>query len=119
MFTFSLQVVLYSIYQINNTRAHAQSYPGKQGKPSYSFSYPRFPPSKGSSLVGGKSEGSSTLGKNIEVRERKGHGPEPTAEASSARTSRVLDYSTDESGAEDEHIVRIDSPSTLSFRQTS
>lgn len=32
------------------------------------------------------------------------------------RESHVVDGSSDESGAEDEHVVRIDSPSRLSFR---
>lgn len=107
------------IYQINYTRAHALSFPGDQEKPSHSLSYPRFPSSKGRPLVSAKSEGSSTLGKNNEVPERKGHSPKPPAKSLSTRTSRVLDYSSDESGVEDEHIVRIDSPSTLSFQQVS
>jgi hypothetical protein len=41
----------------------------------------------------------------------------PTQEQSrDPRVSHVVDGSSDESGAEDEHIVRIDSPSRLSFR---
>lgn len=114
--SLSVRAMQLSIFgsMINNTRVHALSFPGDQEKSSHSLSYPRFPASKGRPFVSAKSEGSSTLGKNI-----KGHGPKPPAQSLSTRTTRVLDYSSDESGAEEEHIVRIDSPSTLSFQQVS
>lgn len=41
--------------------------------------------------------------------------PKPPVPSSSTTKPRVTDYSSDESGGEDEHIVRIDSPSRLSF----
>lgn len=44
--------------------------------------------------------------------------PEPGEQSRDPHKSRVVveDYSSDESGGEDDVIVRIDSPSRLSFR---
>lgn len=74
---------------------------------SHSKSYPRVPSSQGQSLPYAKSEGATMLGKVA--------SPKPPVPSSSTTKPLVTDYSSDESGGEDEHIVRIDSPSRLSF----
>ena len=57
--------------------------------------------------------------KNLEVRKTTGNITPTLLQINYPRESRVVDDPSDESGAEDEIIVRIDSPSTLSFRQSS
>ncbi|KAK9065117.1 hypothetical protein SSX86_016500 [Deinandra increscens subsp. villosa] len=79
------------------------------GLPTHSRSYPRVPPTEGRGLITVRSEGSATVRKNVNV------GTESLVGPDDANHSREMDYSSDESGGEDEHIVRIDSPSTLSF----
>uniref|UniRef100_A0A5B7A4E3 Cyclic nucleotide-binding domain-containing protein n=1 Tax=Davidia involucrata TaxID=16924 RepID=A0A5B7A4E3_DAVIN len=103
---------------VNNNRWHASSSKRSQIKPSHSVSYPKVPSNHGRPLVSIRSEGSSTVRKKLEVRELIGQNSTSQLQSSSTK-ERVRDDSSDESGAEDELIVRIDSPSSLSFRQAS
>lgn len=64
-------------------------------------------------MVSAKSEGSTTLKQKFRVEEYKQVGNAPQPDESHGRR----DESSDDSGGEEEHIVRIDSPSRLSFRQ--
>ncbi|KAK1387163.1 Salt overly sensitive 1 [Heracleum sosnowskyi] len=107
----SVRAMQLSMYgsMIDNTRLHARSSRGKNKKSSHSLSYPRVISPEGQPLVYAKSEGAATLGKVPTSK--------PPVPSSSTTKTHGMDYSSDESGAEDEHIVRIDSPSTLSFRQ--
>jgi NhaP-type Na+/H+ or K+/H+ antiporter len=99
---------------INNGRWGGKSLSSNQVKPFTRRSFPRVPSyGGGKTLVSVRSEGSTT-GRDI-----------PKAKLTTApfgsrtQRSRVVDIeSSDESGAEDEYVVRIDSPSTLSFHQT-
>ncbi|CAA3011767.1 sodium hydrogen exchanger 8 isoform X1 [Olea europaea subsp. europaea] len=102
----------------NNRRRRHGSFPRFTGvKPSHSLSYPRVPSNGARRLVSVRSEGSSTLRKKHDVQESK---QENTAQDLQLQESHARDDSSDdESGAEDEHIVRIDSPSRLSFRYPS
>ncbi|XP_031110649.1 sodium/hydrogen exchanger 8 isoform X2 [Ipomoea triloba] len=81
-------------------------------KPSLSRSYPNIRSNYARPLVSARSEGSCTMSKHAEAprykKERHSVTERPVREARGE--------SSDESGCEDEHIVRIDSPSTLSFR---
>ncbi|XP_022734948.1 sodium/hydrogen exchanger 8-like isoform X2 [Durio zibethinus] len=77
-----------------------RSYPG----------YPFFPV---------RSEGSATLRKNPEARKFTGRVPPAQVKDSDTKEGHVNDDSSDESVAEDEIQIKIDSPSTLSFHQAS
>ncbi|XP_050231838.1 sodium/hydrogen exchanger 7-like isoform X2 [Mercurialis annua] len=73
----------------------------------------------GRPLLSVKSEGNATI-KNIQVRNVTWKVPTPPKLTTATNEEvHVLDHSSDESGAEDEHIVRIDSPNSLSFQHTS
>lgn len=102
---------------------HTRSFPRSRSvKPTHSLSYPSVPSVRARSLVSVKSEGSTTLRKKLDVQENK---QESTASHSQRKELRLneshatRDDLSDDSGCEDEHIVRIDSPSGLSFRQAS
>ncbi|KAM7484764.1 hypothetical protein LguiA_000773 [Lonicera macranthoides] len=95
---------------VNNNIWGSQSFSSKV-KTTLSRSYPRVPSNEGRTLISVRSEGSTSVRTILK-------GKATTSHLSSrTKQSRVMaDDSSDESGAEDEHIVRIDSPSTLSFR---
>ncbi|XP_057992366.1 sodium/hydrogen exchanger 8 isoform X3 [Hevea brasiliensis] len=71
---------------------------------------------RGRPLVSVRSEGSNTLRKNLHVKRFSRNVTALPQQRADTNESHVLDYSSDESGAEDDHIIRIDSPSRLSFR---
>nr|XP_027097449.1 sodium/hydrogen exchanger 8-like isoform X2 [Coffea arabica] len=96
---------------INNAPGNAQRFSGSGLKPSYSHSYPRVPSNYVRPLFSARSEGSSTIGKKLAVSER-----DPHVEDSNSKEKQGRDDLSDESGAEDELIVSIDSPSRLSFQ---
>ncbi|WCJ33702.1 Sodium/hydrogen exchanger 7 [Euphorbia peplus] len=74
----------------------------------------------GHPLITVKSEGSTTVRKSLPVRKLTWRDPAATQQnAADKNDYQIVDDSSDESGGEDEHIVRIDSPSRLSFRQGS
>ncbi|CAK9163719.1 unnamed protein product, partial [Ilex paraguariensis] len=104
---------------IRNSRSRPQSLPSNQLKLSYSQSYPAVPSNHGRPLVSVRSEGSTTVRNNLEVQQRLVRNPTSQLPSSSMKESPIEDNSGDESGPEDEHIIRIDSPSSLSFRQAS
>ncbi|OMO72604.1 hypothetical protein COLO4_27555 [Corchorus olitorius] len=85
-------------------------------RPTHSLSYPRVPSYPGHPLVSVKSEGAATLRKKLEGRKFAGHISPPQQKDSNTKEGHD---SSDESGAEEEILIRIDSPSTLSFRQAS
>lgn len=82
-------------------------------QPAHSLSYPGHP------LVSARSEGSVTLRKNLGARKFTGRVPPEKAKDSESKDAHINDDSSDESGIEDEILIRIDSPSRLSFRQAS
>ncbi|WOH15660.1 hypothetical protein DCAR_0935203 [Daucus carota subsp. sativus] len=116
----SVRAMQLSMYgsMIDNTRLHAQSSRGNNEKSSHSLSYPRVLSPEGQPLVYAKSEGAATFGK-MPTTATSGKVPDGKTPVPSSSTTKThgMDYSSDESGTEDEHIVRIDSPSTLSFPQ--
>ncbi|KAL3502151.1 hypothetical protein ACH5RR_036600, partial [Cinchona calisaya] len=100
---------------INNAPWRARGFSGTvKLKPFHSHSYPRVPSNRVRPLVSVKSEGSSTIRKKLQVSEGKSQ-----IRDSSLKEKQDRDDSSDESGAEDEHIVSIDSPSRLSFHHAS
>lgn len=103
---------------INVGRRRDLSFPRRRKvSPTHSQSYPTVPVTRPRPpLVSAKSEGSTTLGKRLDMQES-------TVESHILQheklhpfeTHGTRDDSSDDSGCEDEHIVRIDSPSRLSF----
>ncbi|XP_058184288.1 sodium/hydrogen exchanger 7 isoform X4 [Rhododendron vialii] len=115
----AMQLSIYgSMVNIHQLRTPSSTR-SNQARPSHSLSYPIVPLSHERVLVSVRSEGSSTVRKNREA-VQKLKGQDLAREVESSRTtkeSHAMNDSSDESGAEDELIVRIDSPSRLSFRQ--
>lgn len=100
-----------------NTRGRrARSFPrNKPVKPPHSLSYPNVASSvRTRPIVSVKSEGSTTLRRKLDAQRSK---PESiTTQLDGPRESHArADESSDDSGCEDEHIIRIDTPSRLSF----
>lgn len=106
---------------VNKAQSPARILPVSQAKSSHSLSYPAVPSSLGKVLVSVRSEGSTTVrNHNREFKKVTEQNPETPLRSSNTQKSPVIDDdSSNESGAEDELIVRIDSPSRLSFRQPS
>ncbi|XWS22922.1 hypothetical protein CRYUN_Cryun29cG0077300 [Craigia yunnanensis] len=88
-------------------------------QPAHSLSYPRVPSYPSHPLVSVRSEGAATLRKNLEARKFTGRIPPAEVKNSNTEEGHANDDSSDESVAEDEILIRIDSPSRLSFRQAS
>lgn len=70
---------------------------------------------QGRPVVSVRSEGSTTLSKNLQVRRFSRYVLAPPPKRTDANESHALDDFSDESGDEDNHVIRIDSPSRLSF----
>lgn len=106
------------LYKVNirpRTRSLLRSGPTK---PSHTVSYPNIPSHDDRILVSVRSEGAATVRKNLEVRKFAGKTSPPGHSSRDSKASRVRDDdSSDESGGEDDVIIRIDSPSRLSFHQ--
>ncbi|KAJ9546903.1 hypothetical protein OSB04_019446 [Centaurea solstitialis] len=117
--TFSARAMQLSMYgsMISNKRRGSRTSPNpnvvaKPSKnPSHSRSYPTVRPPDGRQLTSVRSEGYTAVTK-VEVAREPLTAPRGNSDTID---TREMDYSSDESGGEDEHIVRIDSPSTLSF----
>ncbi|XP_010276296.1 PREDICTED: sodium/hydrogen exchanger 8 [Nelumbo nucifera] len=106
---------------VSNIYRRARSFPRSfLSKPSHSLSYPRVPSRIHSHpLVSVKSEGAATVTRSLRVKDSRGPNTIPPLPSKKTDESHVIDDSSDESGADDELVVRIDSPSRLSFRQAS
>ncbi|KAK4484112.1 hypothetical protein RD792_011332 [Penstemon davidsonii] len=104
---------------INMGRRRPRSFPRREVavKPSHSKSCPKIhsihPHPR--PMVSVKSEGSTTLRKNLDMQENK----QENNGSLLAESNATRNESSDDSGCEDEHIIRIDSPSRLSFHQDS
>lgn len=91
-----------------------------QSQPINNPSYNRFLSFPGHLLVSAGSEGASTMRKNNkEAGKITRRVPSAQAKKMDTKEGHVNDDSSDESGGEDEILVRIDSPSVLSFHQAS
>ncbi|CAI9096868.1 OLC1v1033109C1 [Oldenlandia corymbosa var. corymbosa] len=93
---------------VGNASWRARGLSGRtKSNPTHSNSYPSVPSTHARPLVGAKSEGA--IVKKVEVAE--GQSQNQGAVENEVRD----DSSDDDSGVEDEQLIRIDSPSTLSF----
>ncbi|KAF3430996.1 hypothetical protein FNV43_RR25726 [Rhamnella rubrinervis] len=119
--SLSARAMQLSIYgSMVGIRRRARSFPRCSSiQPSHSVSHPNISSNQGRPLVCVRSEGSSTLRKKLEARKFSETYTSAPQQSADPKESHVVDASSDESGAEDELVVRIDSPSTLSFRQDS
>ncbi|KAL5554424.1 hypothetical protein UlMin_041825 [Ulmus minor] len=120
-YSLSARAMQLSIYgSMVNVRRHFRSFPGSHSiKPTHSVSYPNIPSHPGRTLVSVKSEGSATVRKKLEGKKFTGEMTQSKTQNTNSKDIHQAEDSSDESGAEDEIIVRIDSPSRLSFRQAS
>ncbi|KVH97084.1 hypothetical protein Ccrd_000816 [Cynara cardunculus var. scolymus] len=108
----AMQLSMYGSMVSRGSRTSPNELAKPSKKPSHSRSYPIVPPTFSRQLISVRSEGSTTVTKVGETAREPLTAPRGNTDTID---TREMDYSSDESGAEDEHIVRIDSPSTLSF----
>ncbi|KAK8529156.1 hypothetical protein V6N12_059946 [Hibiscus sabdariffa] len=100
--------------QVNRLSARAMQLSIFGSMPAYNLSYDRHP------LVSVRSEGSVTLRKNLkEGKQFTRRVPPGQVKDMDSKEGQVNDDSSDDSVAEDEILVRIDSPSGLSFNRAS
>ncbi|KAM0964342.1 hypothetical protein ACFX2C_020402 [Malus domestica] len=90
--------------------SHAVSYPSMpsyQGR-SHNVSYPSVPSHHGRPLVSVRSEGATTVRKNLEVRKFTGQTNPPGQQSTNPNKIHEVDNSSDGSGGDDDLIVRVD-----------
>ncbi|GAV67504.1 cNMP_binding domain-containing protein/Na_H_Exchanger domain-containing protein [Cephalotus follicularis] len=119
--SLSAKAMQLSIYgsMVENRRRPRSFYRISQAHSSHSMSCPRIPSYYDRPLISVRSEGSTIMRKKLEARKFKGQIPAAPVRSTDLKEEHALEDSSDESGGEDELIVKIDSPSRLSFRQAS
>jgi len=95
---------------------HAHSFSGSQVKRSHSLSVLR---TASYQQVRVPSEEATYARKSLEVRKLIGKIHAPPLQSTGTNETCIIDNYSDESDAEDELVVRIDSPSRLSFHHAS
>lgn len=108
MSTRAMQLSIFGS-MISNTRRRPRSFHGiSAAKTSHSQSFPEVRPDRAKTLTSVRSEGSTTMRKKAEMQ---GENKDISIRLPSAlaEESHRQDYSSDDSGGEDEHLVRIDS----------
>ena len=98
-------------------RAH--SFSSIQVKRSQSMSFLRIASVRNRQQVPIPLEGAACARMGLEVRNLTGQTPAPQLHGAGPNGTHTIDDYSDESDAEDEFVVRIDSPSRLSFHQAS
>ncbi|KAK7359534.1 hypothetical protein VNO77_01495 [Canavalia gladiata] len=121
--SLSARAMQLSIYgSMVDVRQRGRSLSSNHGRPLHSLSYPTIVSNQGRPLVSVKSEGAATAKKDHEVREFMGNVTNVPSQSTEQREPHHHhhhhheDDSSDDSAVEEDIIVRIDSPSTLSFR---
>ncbi|XP_011021707.1 PREDICTED: sodium/hydrogen exchanger 8-like isoform X2 [Populus euphratica] len=102
-----------------NIRRRAHSFSSSQVKRSHSMSVLRMASFRNRQQVPVPSEGDTDTRMSLEVRDLIGKTPAPQLHSAGTNETHTIDNYSDESDAEDEIVVRIDSPSRLSFHQES
>nr|AVA17714.1 SOS1-like protein 1B [Populus nigra] len=100
-------------------RRRAHSFSSSQVKRSHSMSVLRMASFRNRQQVPVPSEGATSARMTLEVRNLIGKTPAPQLHSAGTNETHTMDNYSDESDAEDEIVVRIDSPSRLSFHQES
>lgn len=90
-----------------------------QVKRSHSLTYPRVPSTHAPLLVSVRSEGPATVIRGLDMGKLTAENMKPAPPRRHENNAHEVDDSSEGSGVEDELIVRIDSPSKLSFHQAS
>ncbi|XP_074309066.1 sodium/hydrogen exchanger 7 isoform X2 [Silene latifolia] len=112
--TTAMQLSIYGS-KVKYTPFRPENFKGKgHEKSSHSQSYPRFTVGHQRPLISVRSEGSTTARKGLEDQLARTEAPPLTH---NGQPSRARDEYSDDSGDEEEIIVRVDSPSGLSFQQ--
>lgn len=101
------------------THRHNRSFQSGQVEPTYSLSYPRVPSAHTPPLVSVRSEGPVSARRGLDTRKLTSNVLKPPLQVTCTKDTHEVDDLSEESGGEDELIVRIDSPSKLSFNQAS
>ncbi|KAK7260542.1 hypothetical protein RIF29_26679 [Crotalaria pallida] len=117
--SLSARAMQLSIYgsMVDMPRCRSRSSSSNHAKPPLSLSYPTIVSRRGHPLVSVKSEGAATVLKDNEVREFRRKVPNAPLQSTEQREHHddEDDSSDDDSAIEEDIIVRIDSPSGLSF----
>ncbi|KAI4357384.1 hypothetical protein L6164_001336 [Bauhinia variegata] len=117
--SMSARALHLSIYgSMVDIRWLSRSLPSYIIKPPLSLLYPSIQSNQGRQLLSVKSEGATTAKKDLEGRPFTRNVTNPPPESTKRRETHEED-SSDESTVEEDIIVRIDSPSNLSFQQRS
>ncbi|XP_022955956.1 sodium/hydrogen exchanger 7 isoform X2 [Cucurbita moschata] len=117
--SLSAKAMQLSIYgSMVDTRQRTKSFPGNIVEPSLSRSNPSMASYRCAPLPYVKSEGAATMRNRLDARKLPTSTARPPQEKSAQNETNARDDSSEESGAEDDGVVvRIDSPSVLSFHQ--
>ncbi|XP_027344134.1 sodium/hydrogen exchanger 8 isoform X2 [Abrus precatorius] len=115
--SMSARAMQLSIYgSMVNVPRWDRSWSSNQAMRPHSLSYPTIASHEGRQLVSVKSEGAATAKKDHEVREFTRNVTNLPSQSTERREHHHGDDSSDDSAVEEDIIVRIDSPSRLSFR---
>ncbi|XP_061986019.1 sodium/hydrogen exchanger 8-like isoform X1 [Populus nigra] len=115
--SLSVRAMQLSIFgSMVDMRRHAHSFSGSQVKRSHSLSVLR---TASYQQVRVPSEEATYARKSLEVRKLIGKTHAPPLQSTGTNETCIVDNYSDESDAEDELVVRIDSPSRLSFHHAS
>nr|AVA17729.1 SOS1-like protein 1 [Populus balsamifera] len=115
--SLSVRAMQLSIFgSMVDMRRHAHSFSGSQAKRSHSLSVLR---TASYQQVRVPSEEATYARKSLEVRKLIGKIHAPPLQSTGTNETCIIDNYSDESDAEDELVVRIDSPSRLSFHHAS
>nr|ABF60872.1 Na+/H+ antiporter [Populus euphratica] len=115
--SLSVRAMQLSIFgSMVDMRRHAHSFSGSQVKRSHSLSVLR---NASYQQVRVPSDEATYARKSLEVRKLIGKTHAPPPQSTGTNETRIIDNYSDESDAEDELVVRIDSPRTLSFHHAS
>ncbi|XP_011024866.1 PREDICTED: sodium/hydrogen exchanger 7-like isoform X2 [Populus euphratica] len=115
--SLSVRAMQLSIFgSMVDMRRHAHSFSGSQVKRSHSLSVLR---TASCQQVGAPSEEATYARKSLEVRKLVGKTHAPPLQSTGTNEACIIDNYSDESDAEDDLVVRIDSPSRLSFHHAS
>lgn len=114
-----LTISFFNLQQVDMGR-RTRSFPQNGAiRPSHSKSFPTFRSQYNHQLLSVRSEGDATVRKNSESKKFSERLTPPRPQKTEPKRCHLAENSSDESGGEDELIVRVDSPSRLSFQQAS
>ncbi|KAJ6401749.1 hypothetical protein OIU84_013920 [Salix udensis] len=118
--SLSVRAMQLSIFgSMVDMQRRAHSFSGSQVKRSQSLSVLKTASFHSHQQVRVPSKVATYPGKSLEARKLIGKTPAPPLQSTGINETCIIDNISDESDAEDEFVVRIDSPSRLSFHHAS